>query len=317
MIKPLLQIRLCELLYGISTRLPGHSFFERQGTGGTDTSAYCYSVWLRHMVMAHEHQLNTSPCVVAELGPGDSLGIGLAALVFGAERYYAFDVVAFAEIKNNLRVFDDLVTFARQRKDIPGIREFPEVKPYLTDYSFPGAIYTKERLQRALQPKRLERIRQSIEDPAGEHSVIRYVVPWSSREILQRGTVDLIFSQAVLEHIDDLSDTYTAMYNWLKDDGCLSHQIDFKSHGTAKDWNGHWLYPDPLWRLIRGKRAYLLNRKPYSFHKRLLEHAGFTLVQEKKIQTDSAVTLEDLDNRFAGITAEDLRISGVYFLAVK
>ncbi|CAK8724925.1 Methyltransferase type 11 domain-containing protein [Candidatus Electrothrix laxa] len=280
-------------------------------------SAYCYSVWLRHMVMAEQNNLNTSPRIVAELGPGDSLGIGLTALVFGAEKYYAFDVVEFAEIKKNLRVFEDIVAFAKKKRNIPDENEFPEVKPYLDNYSFPEHIFPEERLNRCLKPERLERIRESIQNPHRDDSVIRYVVPWSSQSVLERNTVDLIFSQAVLEHVDDLRDTYKAMYDWLNDDGYLSHQIDFKSHGTAKDWNGHWLYSDFLWNIIRGKRPYLLNRQPYSSHKRLLKQEGFSRIQVKKVQADSAFTLQQVNKQSRQISEEDLNTCGAYILATK
>ncbi|MCI5145477.1 MAG: hypothetical protein D3923_08070 [Candidatus Electrothrix sp. AR3] len=97
----------------------------------------------------------------------------------------------------------------------------------------------------------------------------------------------------------------------------MSHQIDFKSHGTARDWNGHWMYSNFLWKVIRGKRTYLLNREPYSSHKRLLEQAGFFIVKEKKIHMASSVRLQDLDAKFSSLSEEDLQTSGVYIIAAK
>lgn len=317
MVKSLFQIRLFELLYGLSTRLPAHNLLKRKGTGGTDMSAYCYSVWLRHMVMAQQNNLNTNPQVVAELGPGDSLGIGLTALIFGAEEYHAFDVVEFADIKKNLSVFDEIVMFAQEKRNIPDENEFPAVKPYLDNYSFPHAIFPKERLNKCLEPKRLEKIRKSILNPHRYDSVIRYVVPWASQSVQKKNTVDLIFSQAVLEHVDDLKSTYQAMYDWLGDGGYLSHQIDFKSHGTSKNWNGHWLYPEVLWNLIKGKRLYLLNRQPYSVHKLFLKQEGFSIIRVKKVQADSVFSLEDVNKQFQNISEEDLHTCGAYILATK
>src|SRR5689334_3926898 len=54
------------------------------GTGGSSSARYCYSVWLRHLSMAARLGLNTDPKDVAELGPGHSIGVGLAALLSGA-----------------------------------------------------------------------------------------------------------------------------------------------------------------------------------------------------------------------------------------
>jgi len=85
-------MKLRQLAYGIATFIPGIQSLRQKGTGGTDTSRYCYTIWLRHLVMAKSNGLNFHPKVVAELGPGDSLGIGLAALISGSDKYFAFDV---------------------------------------------------------------------------------------------------------------------------------------------------------------------------------------------------------------------------------
>lgn len=307
------QIRLAELLRGLNSLLPV-SLMRPQGTGGTDNAAYCYSVWLRHAVLAGQAGLNPRPQVIAELGPGDSLGIGLAALLFGAEQYYAFDVVNFTDISSNLSIFAALLALLEERRAIPGPEDFPYLKPQLEDYQFPYHIFSEAYLKQCLRPERIQLIRRSIEQPQSASSLIHYAVPWSSAAALQEQSVDLIFSQAVLEHVDDLAGTYAAMAKWLKDDGYLSHQIDFKSHGTARDWNGHWLYPDYLWRIIRGKRPYLLNRKPYSTHKQLLHQAGCTILQERPVRMLSTLRADELGEAYE---AEDMEISGVHFLAVK
>ena len=88
----------------------------------------------------------------------------------------------------------------------------------------------------------------------------------------------MLISQAVLEHVDELAGSYRAMRLWIKPDGLLSHTIDFRCHSTARVWSGHWRYSDAVWRLIRGRRSYLLNREPYSTHLRLLAENGFATV---------------------------------------
>ena len=72
---------IAQLLFGISTFIPGVYKWrsKKTGSGGAYSAKYCYSVYLRHMVMVKKSNLNTSPKVVAELGPGDSLGVGLMA----------------------------------------------------------------------------------------------------------------------------------------------------------------------------------------------------------------------------------------------
>jgi len=96
-------MKIKRLLFGMATLIfPSISKYVGKGTGGTDSARYCYSVWLRHLVMAKKNDLNPYPKIVAELGPGDSIGIGLAALISGCEKYYGFDVVEYANIERNL-----------------------------------------------------------------------------------------------------------------------------------------------------------------------------------------------------------------------
>ena len=42
---------------------------------------------------------------IAEVGPGDSIGVGLLALLLRVEKYYAFDVVRFANVKKICKFF--------------------------------------------------------------------------------------------------------------------------------------------------------------------------------------------------------------------
>jgi len=310
------EMKLKQLIYGIATFVPGIIQYRAKGTGGTDSARYCYSVWLRHLVMAKSNGLNPYPKIVAELGPGDSLGIGLAALISGCDKYFAFDVVEHANTERNVRIFDELVTLFSNRAAIPGGDEFPEVKPYLNKYNFPADILDENRLQHALEKSRLEKIRDAISHPQLNNSIIQYKVPWYDGSILEKESVDMIYSQAVLEHVDDLQNTYKSMRLWLKSTGYISHQIDFKCHGTADEWNGHWLYSDFIWKLIRGKRPYLLNREPLSTHITILKDEGYRVVYDKKIKSKSSFTLHDLDSRFKSISDEDLTTSGAFIQAV-
>src|SRR5665648_324561 len=171
------KMMLKPLARGLATFVPGMNRFRAKGTGGTDSARYCYTVWLRHIVMAERNRLNPHPSVVAELGPGESLGIGLAAMITGCDTYFAFDVVQHATTERNLQVYDDLVRLFRGRTPLPDDDEFPEVKPRLERYDFPSDIYDDSRLQRALDDSRIERIRSAICDPNRADSPIRYKVP--------------------------------------------------------------------------------------------------------------------------------------------
>jgi hypothetical protein len=304
-------MKIGALARGLATYLPGIAKLHRHvtHTGGTDSARYCYSVWLRHLIMSRRNGLCDRPPVrVAELGPGDSIGIGLAALLCGADCYFGLDALPLANLRRNLGVFDVLAELFRAPTPIPGDDEFPGVKPKLASYDFPTGLFDLP------DEKRIRRIRRSIEDPLGEDSMIRYVAPWWNPEVIQHGGVDMIFSQAVLEHVDDLKTAYSAMRGWLAAGGWLSHQIDFRSHGTAQDWNGHWAYGDRTWRLLRGRRTFLINREPHSTHLRLLREAGFTPVCDDTT-TGPALARHRLAPRFAAISEADLTTSGAFIQA--
>jgi hypothetical protein len=320
------MFRSRRVAFNLVTFLPGVSalpvvkrILQRRttGTGGSTSARYCYSIWLRHLSLAAESGLNANANVIAELGPGDSLGIGLAALLSGAKRYIAFDVVAHASAERNLAVFDQLVELFRARTSIPDDTEFKEASPNLNRYDFPRSILTDDRLERALQPERLARIRESLINCASPESLIQYRAPWFGENIVERDSVDMILSQAVLEHVDQLQDVYRTMRLWLAPQGFMSHQIDLKSHGWAEQWSGHWAYSDLAWKLLRGRDVWMINREPASVHLREISAQGFRVVRDMRVVSPLATTRRQLSSRFRSLTDQDLVTSGLFVQAVR
>jgi hypothetical protein len=304
---------------GVASLPPVQRVFKRHsiGTHGTNEARYCYSVWLRHLLSAAANGLDTDPKAVAELGPGDSIGIGIASVLTGVERYYAFDVVAHANTPRNLEIFDGLVELFRARVDIPDAREYPRVGPALNDYRFPSQLLSPDRMAAALDPRRLARVRESIQHTDSADSMIQYRAPWSTTAAVERNSLDLVFSQATLEHVDGLPEVYRAMYAWLKPGGYMSHQIDFKCHNSAREWNGHWTYSDLMWKLVRGKDVWLINRLPYSAHVKLMKSSGFRIVAEQIVSRESRITRSQLAPRFRLIPERDLSTADAFVQAVK
>lgn len=310
-------LNLRELIKGGLTYIPfmRRLLQSREETGGTGSARYCYSVWLRHLVLARAAGCDPDPKVIAELGPGDSLGIGLAGLLSGAERYFGLDVVRFADLKQNRRIFDELVQMFRDRAPIPGDGEFPDVLPRLDDYAFPGFL-DRERMERALEPSRLALLRRELEgNGSGTVGRIAYFVPWDSPDVVRRGSVDMVFSQAVLEHVEALPGTYRALALWLKPDGFMTHTIDFKAHHTSGVWNGHWAYNRAMWTLIKGKRVYLLNRQPRSAHLRMMADAGFNVIHEAAHRRDDGLPASRLAKGFRDLSLEDAITAGTFLIA--
>lgn len=308
--------RLRPILGGIRSHLFAERIDDEQG-GASSQPRYCYSVWMRHLVLLHRSGLDANPDVVAELGPGATIGTGLAALLTGARTYHGLDAVAFAELVPDLRLFDALVTLLQERTDIPAGAEYPDVQPTLRSYAFPDDVLTLERLRACLRPERIAAIRRAYErlgEPQDGY-LVRYVAPWNSPESVAAHSVDLVFSQATMEHVEQVDETYAATARWLKPGGCMSHQVDFRSHGMASDWNGHWGYGDWVYWLAKGSRPYLLNRAAMSEHLRLAGNHGFRVVTTVLTDGGPGIARRHLARRFRHLTDDDLRTSGMYFAA--
>jgi hypothetical protein len=308
------EIKPKALATGLASFVPGVRRFMVRGTGGTGSARYCYTVWMRHLVKAETAGIPTVHSCVAELGPGDSLGTGLAALLSGASRYVALDAKSHANPEQNLTIFQELVELFRRREPIPGNEEFPLVRPNLQDYSFPARILSPDWLSSMLSESRIENIRAAILGrPSGSVS-LEYRAPWTDPSVVVSGSVDFLFSQAVLEHVDDLELTYKAMRAWVKPNGFVSHSIDFTSHNATRSWNGHWTLDDGAWRIVRGTRPYFINREPLSRHLELLSKYGFALVHIDKQQGSVDQPLR-LARRFKAMRGDDVSTRGAFVQA--
>jgi hypothetical protein len=302
------------LAEGTLSLLPGTAWLFSRGTLGTGSARYCYAVWLRHLIRTAPFRQEPLAGLVVELGPGDSLGIGLAALLCGATRYIAVDVVRHANVERNLAVLSELAQLFAARSAIPTGDEFPEIKPRLDNHAFPEALLPPEAMRAHLAPARIEAIAAALRGTVGDDAPVRYVDPASGSRI-PPGSASMVFSQAVLEHVDDLEGVYGACHAWLAPTGIMSHQIDLKSHGTALEWNGHWVYPDALWALLRGRRSYLLNREPCGGHLERMARASFEVLTAERYCLPSRLERQQLAARFRTMVEEDLGTAGVFVVA--
>jgi SAM-dependent methyltransferase len=312
-------MRLGPVARGLLTYVPTLSdLLPSAATGGATHSAnYCYGVWLKHLTLLHAHGMPAVPTTIAELGPGDSLGVGLCALLSGADHYVGLDVVAHSSSASNQAILDELIRMFRDRTPNPD-HGWPQFDSYLDARHFPGHVLTEDALQRALQPDRVAAIRRAVALPcAGNRVTVQYKAPWFDPRVIEDDTVDLIVSQSVLEHVDDLAGTYRALYRWLRPGGWMSHQIDFKSHQLSRRWNGYRTCSEGMWTLTVGRRPFLINRQPASVHLRLLQEAGFDVVTQQKCLRSDGVSRKELAPLWASLSEEDLNCSGMYVIARK
>ncbi|TDH64237.1 methyltransferase domain-containing protein [Dankookia rubra] len=277
---------------------------------GTGHAECCYSIFLRYISLLNNGGVTAVPKTVAELGPGSSLGVGFAALIAGAEKYYALDIIDHTDVDVNLSVFDELVALFRRKAPIPAAglesRRFPD----LDCYDFPSFLISD------WDAARERRIAIILDDIASKGGVfVETAAPWTQSNLIKPQSVDWIFSVVVLQHVDDVAHTYRAFAQWLKPGGYASHTIGFDSHNLTKEWNGHWAVSDLAWQALRGRRPYLLNRLPYGEHLRLAAENGFSTVMEKRHKRFDGLINEQFAPRFRTMSDDDARTEMVFLIS--
>jgi hypothetical protein len=282
----------------------------RLSTGGTDNPRYCYAVWLRHLVTLNRWGFDVRSARVAELGPGESTGTGFAALLSGAASYTGLDVVAFFP-RNAEEIFETLVKLFREKAPIPNDDEFPRVKPRIESYEFPDHLIEWPGFN-----DRVQQLRAEIK--AGLHSgpMMSYHAPWTSVEDILPGSLDLVFSQAVLEYVP-IHKAYGAMSTWLKSESYASHVIDLSAHYLSPYSNGHWAYSDWQWYLANGKREASLNREPLSTHVTCANTNGFEVIWLHKDRTTKGLRSDELSARYRSMDTGDLETRGATIILKK
>lgn len=287
-------------------------------TGGSNTASYCYGVWMKHLTMLVDAGMPAMPLTVAEVGPGDSLGTGMAALLSGARHCLALDVVRFADRQRNLAIFDELVELFRARAPRPH-KSWPDFDALLDEGLFPHRILTREVLAETLSPGRIAAIRAEIDAglPGGEGAFIRYRVPWGAPEPAEAGMADLVISHSVMEHVDDVELLHSACAQWLRPGGWFSHQIDFTDHGITGQWNGHLAYSPGAWKIVRGRRPFLLNRVLLSEHLRVIGQNGLALRRVMRNERQDGLARDALAERFRAFADEDLCCRGALVQGIR
>jgi hypothetical protein len=218
--------------------------------------------------------------------------VGLAALLSGADRYVGLDAVPYLANVNLEKLFCDLTQMFSSKQLIPEYAEFPY---HAIDW--------------AHFPEKVERLRSEVSKGVNNGEIVKYQAPWNSADDIEQASLDLIFSEGVLQCIDGLEDAYRAMFLWLKPGGYSSHAIGFSAGYLSPYWNGHWAYSDWQWRVVRGRRPFLLNREPLSSHINCAKKVGFEVKSVEREYYGSGLDVDALAPEFRAFNREDLQTS--------
>lgn len=299
---------------GLLTELPGlQSTFATADTGGsTQSPSYCYGVWLKHLALLWKHGMHTLPRTVLELGPGNSLGTGFAALLSGAEQYIGIDAVRHADPPRQVTILREVAKMFLARAPRPS-QGWPDFDDCLDAHLFPAAALPHERLARALAPERLSMLERAVQELC---KPVRYAT-WDDPAPVSAGEVDLIFSHTVLSFVKDLDALYRHAARWLAPGGWMSHQIDFSSMGTTAEWNGHRCYSERMWRRMAGRRPFFVVQDRCSRHLALLRTHGFKTIAVMRGMRFDGVPPRLLARQWQAASDEDLYCRGAFIIARK
>jgi len=311
--------QILPVLKGLASYIPFlHEIRSRQRMRAAATADYCYEVWLKHLCLLTKNGMDHIPESVVELGPGNSLGIGICALLSGSQNYYALDVVDFSASEDNRDLLRELVVAFKERRPKPGTG-WPNYDDCLNEDLFPDQILTDGLLEKTLAEDRVEAIDQAISNSRSDDGkiTISYIVPWEDESVLPPESANLVLSQSVMEHVNDIENAYHICANWLKPGGWLSHQMDFRSHGLTPEWNGHWAFSDFWWKVVIGRKPFLINRRPFSQHLSLLQKTNLKIVSAQQKHRQDGLKVKSLASPWSELTNDDVTCSGALIQAQK
>jgi SAM-dependent methyltransferase len=139
----------------------------------------------------------------------------------------------------------------------------------------------------------------------------------SSLKILADDSFDIIYSQAVLEHVrrDEFSETMRQCRRLLKPNGVMSHVVDFKDHlggglNNLRISSGLW---EQNWFAL--KSNFYTNRLRFSEIVKICEDSGFTLKTAEVSRYEvTPIQRKQLASEFSRLSDDDLSISEVHLV---
>lgn len=222
-----------------------------------------------------------------EYGPGDLPAVALLMYAHGAEKVWCVD--RFALVRWSARniavarvLVDALPTTTRERA--------------ATAFLVPGDPGS------GLDPTKIEYLVR----PGGLSGLV--------------DEVDIVYSRAVLEHVDDLSATIEDMAIALVGGGVAVHQVDLRSHGLHRRNPLDFLtWPESLWRAMYSQKG-VPNRWRIDRYRDILRSTSLAIERLEPIEhVDQYLVREirpHLAKNFRAVSDDDLRCA-VFWMAAR
>lgn len=286
--------------------------------GKGSSAAYYYGVWLKHLTLSMEAGMGF-PRAMAEIGPGDSLGVGIAALLSGVSTYHAFDVMFVDSPDADVAMVPTLAAIMAGGTLRPK-KGWPDYDHLLEGGSLPPEILARLPSRASLTANLIAEIVSKLKEPVDSSEGLKR--SWRTGEPPggtngMDGSYDFLMSHSVLEYVSDLDSCFARCRSMLRSGGWMSHQIDLTSLGITTHWNGHLAYPDRLWRIACGRRRFVPNRKLASDYIRSAEANGFHVVKTFVLESERLPTNVAPSPQFKERTPQDLSTRGLFVIAQK
>jgi SAM-dependent methyltransferase len=261
------------------SRIPvSYKFWRRIGMfqlGPMEQPSYAYSVFRRHFDRA-KFTRQKNGFAVLELGPGDCLSSAIIAHALGASACYLVDTGAYAEA---------------------------DLTPYRAMTAFLQ--------EHGLNPLKMEGVRSLDELLRRCHALYGTLGLVSLRAIPDE-SLDLIWSQSVLEHIkeEEFQDVVREWRRLIRPDGVCSHHIDLKDHlGGALN---NLRFSKDLWESeFMASSGFYTNRIRYTEMLTIFEQSGFDVEVVNADRWERLPTArEKFAEAFRDISTNELLVSG-------
>ncbi|MBA7698017.1 hypothetical protein ES703_106691 [subsurface metagenome] len=186
--------------------------------------------------------------VVLEIGPGNSLAIGLIFLACGAKKIYFVDRFKHLFWDEHDIAFHKKVLEKIEEKKFP----FSALATKSVTFTRSGSINFD-----------CDRIEYRFGDVAS--------LP------LDDCSIDCVFSNAVLEHVHSIKEAINKISRVTRPDGIGIHEIDLRDHFFRATPLRLLRYPDWLWNLMSWNRPGYTNRLRFSDYFDLFKQASFEI----------------------------------------
>jgi hypothetical protein len=221
-----------------------------------------------------------------ELGPGESWATALVAWTYGARAGTLVDAGDFAV--RDIASYRPLLKRLAQKPRVRDVRELRELSSLDALLATVGAEVRTDGL--------------------------------AGLKALPSNSVDLVFSQAVLEHVPlaDFAATAVELHRIQKPNGVGSHRIDFKDHlqGSLNNLR----FSEAVWEkpCFARRSGFYTNRLRFSAMRDAFTRAGFSVtVPEQNRWETLPIARDKIAMPFRDLSDDDLRTSGAVFMMTK